>query len=496
MDWTPPDSTVPEPEWLRVPFDAIELPSWLRDFVAKPSHALDKLLRGTYHFGSLQGADPDILLTDWGSGLHSEPTFVELLDGSMEGWISANWGVQANDEDSRNSLSTAWERLGNIAAGLDYLVLSRESLRERFLEARGFLLPLVQGHSNGPLGTFYLATAGQQQNLKLESEWISICSLTDELPYRYIPFGIRGVLGLPRAQESEKSAWRQRLNTALIEAATSLCRLWRSGRLSDRLAPSEMRGILSVVRPEKPDLDLVWQGVLEREPAARTYPWLTSTLGLESPPPTGIELTVAPVRPTWQMSNGLETGYVPQPPLPDAVSFSRPTFRASGVNWGLSNVPLAAALGAFFGAAATALGASVGAPAAAVASKRFVWGTGRRKTATARVRIREGTGRFEINGLEVNNYFFEMQHRHDVRDPLAATEMLGRVDVFVNVKGSGKSSQSRAVLLGVARALSEFRPDLEGPLKAEKFLTRDSRKVERKKYGHKKARKRFQFSKR
>jgi small subunit ribosomal protein S9 len=84
----------------------------------------------------------------------------------------------------------------------------------------------------------------------------------------------------------------------------------------------------------------------------------------------------------------------------------------------------------------------------------------------------------------------------DVRAPLAATDMASRVDVFVNVKGSGKLSQSGAVRLGLARALKEFRPDLDTTLRDGGFLTRDSRMVERKKFGHKKARKSFQFSKR
>ena len=132
----------------------------------------------------------------------------------------------------------------------------------------------------------------------------------------------------------------------------------------------------------------------------------------------------------------------------------------------------------------------------ATAAKPFVWGTGRRKTAVARVRIREGTGRFLVNDLDVDQYFLVENQRKDVRAPLGATEMAGRVDVFVNVKGSGKSSQSGAVLLGLARALKEFRTDLEPALRQGEFLTRDARKVERKKYGHKKARKSFQFSKR
>src|SRR6185437_9315687 len=133
---------------------------------------------------------------------------------------------------------------------------------------------------------------------------------------------------------------------------------------------------------------------------------------------------------------------------------------------------------------------------AATAQQPYLWGTGRRKTAVARVRIREGTGKFLVNDLECDKYFPLEIQRNDVRAPLMSTEMAGRVDVFVNVRGSGKSSQAGAVLLGLARALKEYRPDLDSALRAGDYLTRDSRKVERKKYGHKKARKSFQFSKR
>jgi small subunit ribosomal protein S9 len=133
---------------------------------------------------------------------------------------------------------------------------------------------------------------------------------------------------------------------------------------------------------------------------------------------------------------------------------------------------------------------------AATAQKTYVWGTGRRKTAVARVRIREGSGTFLVNDLEVNDYFPLETQRNDVRAPLTSTEMAGRVDVFVNVSGSGKHSQSGAVALGLARALKVFRPDLEPSLRENEYLTRDARMVERKKYGHKKARKSFQFSKR
>ncbi len=132
----------------------------------------------------------------------------------------------------------------------------------------------------------------------------------------------------------------------------------------------------------------------------------------------------------------------------------------------------------------------------ATAVEQFIWGTGRRKTSVARVRIREGTGQFIVNKLEANVYFPLEVQRTDVRAPLTLTEMGARVDVFVNVRGGGKHSQSGAVQLGLARALKEFRPDVDSALRDAGFLTRDARMVERKKFGHKKARKSFQFSKR
>jgi len=124
------------------------------------------------------------------------------------------------------------------------------------------------------------------------------------------------------------------------------------------------------------------------------------------------------------------------------------------------------------------------------------WGTGRRKTAVARVRVLEGTGKFVVNGLPVDDYFVDEIQQSTVRKPLEVTEMSGRVDIFVNVRGSGKSAQAGAVSLGIARGLLVMREDLKPVLHHAELLTRDSRMVERKKYGHKKARKSFQFSKR
>ena len=126
----------------------------------------------------------------------------------------------------------------------------------------------------------------------------------------------------------------------------------------------------------------------------------------------------------------------------------------------------------------------------------FYWGTGRRKRSIARVRIKPGDGKFLINKREIDAYFSNRRDRRQVIAPLEATKSGKHVDVFVNVGGGGTTGQSGAILLGLARALCKLSPDYESPLREGNFLTRDSRKVERKKYGQRGARRRFQFSKR
>ena len=126
----------------------------------------------------------------------------------------------------------------------------------------------------------------------------------------------------------------------------------------------------------------------------------------------------------------------------------------------------------------------------------FYWGTGRRKTAVARVRLREGSGQFHVNDRTMADYFPDVKWSQTVQAPLVTADLLGKIDVFVNAAGGGISAQAGAVMLGLARALVKYRADLEPAFRDKGFLTRDSRMVERKKYGHKKARKSFQFSKR
>ena len=123
-------------------------------------------------------------------------------------------------------------------------------------------------------------------------------------------------------------------------------------------------------------------------------------------------------------------------------------------------------------------------------------GTGRRKTATARVILRPGTGSFKVNNRTLEQYFFDETHRMLVKRPLEASDTLNKFDVLVTVDGGGMHGQAGAVQHGIARALVEFSTELRGVLKKEGFLTRDPRMKERKKYGQPGARKRFQFSKR
>jgi small subunit ribosomal protein S9 len=131
-----------------------------------------------------------------------------------------------------------------------------------------------------------------------------------------------------------------------------------------------------------------------------------------------------------------------------------------------------------------------------MADKVQYYGTGRRKSAIARVFLRPGAGNYTINRKPYETYFVTEQQRVSGKRTLILTELTGTFDVFATVKGGGVSAQADAVKMGVARALLEFNADLRKVLKSEGLLTRDARVKERKKYGQKGARARFQFSKR
>lgn len=131
--------------------------------------------------------------------------------------------------------------------------------------------------------------------------------------------------------------------------------------------------------------------------------------------------------------------------------------------------------------------------------KSYIWGTGRRKTSVARVRIAPGSGKIEVNGKEFENFFSRLDHQNLVTSPLADSNRRSKYDVWISINGGGITGQAGAARLGVARALiAAEREDeeLKRVLKDKEHLTRDPRMKERKKYGQRAARAAFQFSKR
>src|SRR6185369_6652245 len=128
--------------------------------------------------------------------------------------------------------------------------------------------------------------------------------------------------------------------------------------------------------------------------------------------------------------------------------------------------------------------------------RTYTWGVGRRKSACARVRIAPGSGKIEINGKTLNDYLTAERDRKAIFGPLEVTNTGGKMDVWVNASGGGATGQAGAIVMGLGRALAKYDNNLEVPLRNAGFLTRDSRMKERKKYGQRGARRRFQFSKR
>ena len=124
------------------------------------------------------------------------------------------------------------------------------------------------------------------------------------------------------------------------------------------------------------------------------------------------------------------------------------------------------------------------------------YATGRRKRSIAKVWLKKGTGNIVINGKTLNDYFKKQNLQMAIFRPFAVVKRENEFDIKCSVKGGGLSGQAGAIILGIARAIVKFEPELKSPLKKNKLTTRDSRVVERKKYGHKKARRSFQFSKR
>ena len=129
-------------------------------------------------------------------------------------------------------------------------------------------------------------------------------------------------------------------------------------------------------------------------------------------------------------------------------------------------------------------------------SDSYFWGTGRRKTATARVRIKKGEGKITVNERKFEDFFPLPLTRKIIVQPLSVTETTGKFDIIANIAGGGSTGQAGALRHGIARALTKFNEEFRSSLRKNGLLTRDPRMKERKKYGLKKARKRPQFSKR
>ena len=126
----------------------------------------------------------------------------------------------------------------------------------------------------------------------------------------------------------------------------------------------------------------------------------------------------------------------------------------------------------------------------------YFWGTGRRKKSVARVRVKPGSGVYIVNGRPMEEFFPILRQQKLVQGPLEVSGLTGKVDVYANVRGGGVTGQTGAVMMGLARAITGVSADAEPALRSDGYLTRDSRMVERKKYGRRGARRSFQFSKR
>jgi len=129
-------------------------------------------------------------------------------------------------------------------------------------------------------------------------------------------------------------------------------------------------------------------------------------------------------------------------------------------------------------------------------NRTYTWGVGRRKSAVARVRVAPGSGKIELNGRSLNEYLTNERDRKSIFGPLEVTNTGGKLDIYANCTGGGPTGQAGAIVMGLGRALAKYDSSLEVALRGAGFLTRDSRMKERKKYGQRGARRRFQFSKR
>jgi len=219
-------------------------------------------------------------------------------------------------------------------------------------------------------------------------------------------------------------------------------------------------------------------------------------------PETTPEENAAPAEAAPVEAAAVEAAAVEAVPVEAVAADAAPTGDAPAVDPTAAEVAaVEAALGGFE-AEAPAADADAPAPAplrlprANVTAHNPIWTVGRRKASSARVRMYPGEGNISINGRELREYFNREDHQHAVVSPLVHSDIAKDVDIRINVHGGGITGQAGAIRMGIARGLSELRPDLEQGLRDGGFMTRDARVVERKKYGRRGARRGFQFSKR
>ncbi|UCD76794.1 MAG: 30S ribosomal protein S9 [Phycisphaerales bacterium] len=239
--------------------------------------------------------------------------------------------------------------------------------------------------------------------------------------------------------------------------------------------PTEPPAVPPVDEPAAPKDAAPVEGAAEPTPPAPeppaappSPPTPAEPVSAEPTPPASPKPAAPPAPPAAPKPAGLEP---PAPPAPEPVPAEKPAAPAEPA-------PTPAAIHR------------------APPDGHWWWGTGRRKRAVARVRIRPGTGRFIVNKRDMEEFFNEERDRNQLTAVLEKTNTKGALDVFVNVHGGGYTGQAGAIILGLGRAIRRYDQSLEPILRDNGFLTRDPRKVERKKYGQPGARKRFQFSKR
>lgn len=238
-------------------------PAWLVAFDDDPSAATDALLRDRFNHGSLNAAEPGVLLAEWANRDWQGADFVPRLDAALAAWVEQTWGRGLVDlsTNQRMALALAWCRLANVVAAMPALDGTVRTLRQRFEQRESYLGPLSTGPTRDPLGRYLLALARHQTDRALWPEWQRLCGLPGDLPYYYGAYGIAGLYGLPPANV----IFRLDVADGLVELFEALARRVDTGRLGEAPATKEALslGRLSVAASSQPEVwRSVWASVL------------------------------------------------------------------------------------------------------------------------------------------------------------------------------------------------------------------------------------------